>query len=247
MSQQDLATQQLYDDEIDLVELFLTLLRYWKLITIIVIISTLLSVYYALGTTKIYKASAVFYTPKTSQASPSLGMLSSIGLGSIIGNADESIVLELINSDRMAKNIVNHFDFQKILATTDGKKSEKKERISAEMEKMKQAFAALIYVKGNLVANKNKSSFITLSFDDPNPELAAKVVNFAIKNLDVINEELEISAEKPMVKVVDAAESPLYPYKPNRKMIVIISIISSGIFSVFLAFLLEFVKNLKSR
>lgn len=39
----------------------------------------------------------------------------------------------------------------------------------------------------------------------PDPDLTAQIANFMIENLDKINEELQVSADKPMVKMLDPA------------------------------------------
>ena len=79
----------------------------------------------------------------------------------------------------------------------------------------------------------------------PDPDLTEKIANFAIQNLDRINVELEISSEKPMVKVLDEAlrGSPL-----PRDFLK--NILAAGMFS-FLAcscyiFLVDYLKTFKA-
>jgi uncharacterized protein involved in exopolysaccharide biosynthesis len=100
-------------------------------------------------------------------------------------------------------------------------------------------------VRGATSIAKDKADFVTLSFQDIDPKLAARVARFYVENLEAINEELDLTTEKPMVKVIDAAEEPIRKFKPSRSRLVIISFILSWFLGIFASFFLEFIKNIK--
>lgn len=228
------------DDEIDLVELFKTLLKYWKFIAGTVIVITFLTAVYSLFIPPVFTSSTRFFIPEAEKSGGGyMSAISNLGLGSIIGGGNTSIeiVVNILNSRRMAKDVIKKFDLINYYYEPSEKKPE-------ETDPHKLTKAAIITVQGNLSVNKDKTNFITLSFSDKDPEVAAKIANFFVKNLDQINEELAITSQKPLVKVLDVAEVPIARSRPNRRMIVIIGFLTSGIFSVFLAFAFEYIKNI---
>lgn len=99
-------------------------------------------------------------------------------------------------------------------------------------------------LQGSLTVEKDKSSFITIGLEDRSPLLAALIVNSSISNLDLINEQLEITSQKPLVIVLDRAEKPTVRSKPNKKSILLIAVVTSLAGSVFLAFSIDFLRNL---
>jgi len=76
---------------------------------------------------------------------------------------------------------------------------------------------------------------ISLEVRGPDPALTEKIAKFCIKNLDTINEELELSTQSPMVKVLDA---PTYGIAQKKHSLT--KIIAAGMFS-FLAFVLSII------
>ncbi|MDD5456792.1 MAG: Wzz/FepE/Etk N-terminal domain-containing protein [Candidatus Margulisbacteria bacterium] len=309
------------EDEIDLVQLFLTIKKYLWLIILIVLVSVTGTYFYAKSLPNLYKAQAVIFSPAKSTSSSYLSALSNLGVGSLLGGdaTPVDIVVKLLNSRLMAKEVINNFNlvayyekqlskqaftiidgissddslvlwdylkqndyidekgyatdklnfknknFQlelpekystyknKIIATLkliansremeENHKPEKMQ-VSPEYKATFDLEKTIKIFKGNLSVEKDKASFITLSFEDRNPLLAAKLVNFCISNLDHINEQLEISSQKPLVVILDKADMPVFKSKPNKKMIMIISIVTSLIAGVFLSFVIEYLRNL---
>jgi len=76
------------------------------------------------------------------------------------------------------------------------------------------------------------------------PEYVKDVANFAIENLNDINEKLDVTTNKPMVKVLDAAVRGSPQAKLMSRKVLIAGIFAFLAMSLF-AFFLDYVKTLK--
>lgn len=236
MTQQKTVEPVYYDDEIDLVELFKTLLKYWKLIISITFSATLIAVAYAMLATPVFKAEAKFFIPKQDKSSLSgyMSAINSFGFGSLVGgDSSTEVVLNFINSRRMAKDVVVKFDLVQFY--------KKKNRSEDNPEKL--MFLATEGFRNSMSVNSDKTGLIALQIENTDPQLATDIANFIVENLDIMNEELKISYQKPMVAILDPAEKPLVKAKPKKKLIVIIGFMTGAIFSVFLAFTVDYFKK----
>ncbi|GEM_PF-2695719 len=241
VQQKTVIEQNSYDDEIDIIELIKVLIKNWFLILSITIIATGIGVYVAKKATPMYKADTKFFVPAQDKSALSgyMSAISSLGFGGLSGgNSSSEIVLNLINSRRMARDIVNRFELVKVYQDRNSKKINYENGV-----KEKMIYDAVVRIKSSLTVNSDKSGLITLAVEDENPQLAADIANYMIRNIDSINEELQISSQKPMVTVLDAAEKPLVTSKPNKKMMVIVGFITGAALSVLLAFTLEYFKK----
>jgi uncharacterized protein involved in exopolysaccharide biosynthesis len=229
--------KQYYDDEIDLIELFRTLLKYYKIIVATTIMFTLFAVVYALLSPSIYKSEIKFFVPKQDKGSMSgyMSAINSLGFGGLVGGDSSSdTIVNLINSRRMAKDIVLHFNLvEHYLKDSDN-------QIENEEKDLHDTINA---VRNSLSINQDKTGLITLGVENQEPELAAKIANFTVLNLDIINEDLQISSQKPLVTILDPAEVPFNRFRPKRKMIVIIGFLTGGILAVFLSFTIDYLKK----
>lgn len=228
------------DDEIDILALIQTLFKHIKLIIIIVCSVTILTAIYSLTIRPEYKASTKFFIPESSSAPSYMSTINSLGFGNLIGGGNTSleIVTNILNSRRMAKGIITKFQLEKHYANKKNKKAEKQILDAALIEQLIRA------VNSRLSVNKDKSNFITVTYEDYDPALAADIANYAVKNLDNINEKLEITSQKPLVIVLDKAEKPVQRSKPSRKNMVVIAFISSSILAAFIAFAIEYIQKL---
>lgn len=227
------------DDEIDIVELLKVLFKYWMLIVSITITATIIGIIFATLAIPIYKAEAKFFIPQQDKSALSgyMSAISSLGLGGLGGgNSSSEVVLNLINSKRMAKDIVVKFDLVKVYQ----ERNSKKKIVYDTNVQENMLYSAINQLKGSLSVNSDKSGLITLGIEDQNPQLAADIANYMVINLDTMNEELKLSSQKPMVTVLDPAEKPLVKSKPNKKMIVIIGFITGAVLSFFLSFVIEY-------
>lgn len=78
------------------------------------------------------------------------------------------------------------------------------------------------------------------------PGLVQKIANFAVENLNKINEELELTTSKPMVKVLDPANygepEPRYFFKK-----IVISALFSFLLANIFVFISDYLNKLKNR
>jgi len=72
----------------------------------------------------------------------------------------------------------------------------------------------------------------------PDPVMTEKIANFAVENLDTINDDLKVTTERPMVKVLDPAGRGV----PSKKHISK-SVVASGLFCFLLYTLFIFFKE----
>lgn len=96
-------------------------------------------------------------------------------LGLSMGNSSEDLIFSMLKSRRMSDDINRHFN-------PDGKR------------KLSWSIDTYIVTGGFAVEIKGSD-----------PLLTRDIANFAVTNVDKINMELQISPQKPMVKVLDPA------------------------------------------
>jgi len=165
-----------------------------------------------------------FFIPKSYVSTVTLisansGTVSPIGKlldvsGFLSGTSSNDVIIAMLKSERMSKDILTFLNINK--------QAEFKYTISAHPV----TAGLMIKVKGG------------------NPLYTKKIANFAVQNLDKINSELNITPEKPMVKVLDSAVSGM---QESRKIlhkiasVVILTLLSMSIW----IFLSEYIKKTK--
>lgn len=124
-----------------------------------------------------------------------------LGISSMMGSSySQDIIISILKSRRMAKDIQEKFN------------PGKKRSFFYSLDAYDVIGGLAIDVKGRY------------------PELTKDMANFAVDNLDKINTELDITVEKPMVKVLDPAESGV---KEPRN--ILFKVLIAGIMSFFMA------------
>lgn len=119
-----------------------------------------------------------------------------------IGNGSDEIVFSILKSRRMSNDISEHFDLKK------------KHGFWWSLDTYIVTGGFAVEVKGS------------------DPDLTRDIANFAVENLNKINLELQVTSQKPMVKVLDYALKGTPVKKDMLK-----KVIASGLF-VFLAYTL---------
>lgn len=89
------------------------------------------------------------------------------------------------------------------------------------------------------VSSINKTQIISVSVQDTNPKRAAEIAN-AIPT--AFQQEVKRITEANDVKVIDKAVVPNQPIKPNKATIIAISAILGIMISLFIIFLLEYIR-----
>jgi len=198
---------------------YINLFKKWrKTIIIIVGISTLLTLFFSLFMPVTYVSTVTLLsTEGDSSTSSSLG-----GVGKLLGfsnfllnTSSNDLIISILKSRRMAKDIGDQF------------KLDKKPKFKWDITINSIIGGLEIEVKGS------------------DPSLTEKIANFAVQNLDKINAELEVTANKPMVKVLDAASLGVpEPRQIPRKMFV--AALLAFLITNLYAFFTDYIKKLKA-
>jgi len=148
---------------------------WWKTIVKLMVIAMFFTAIFSmLGPVNYVSTVTIISAGSGGSSSSSIGKLLGIsGLGG--GDSSNDIIIAILNSNRMAKDIKAFLEFNK------------KQKFSYAITANDMKAGLVINVKGN------------------DPVFTEKVANFAVQNLDKINSELNITPSKPMVKVLDSA------------------------------------------
>lgn len=131
-----------------------------------------------------------------------------------IGSSSDDIIFSMLKSRRMSKDINEHFQLSK-------------------RPKLWWNIDTYVVTGG-----------FAVEVTGPDPEMTRDIANFAVENLNKINLDLQVTSQKPMVKVLDSAIKGSSVRKSMSK-----KLIANGLF-VFLVYTLliffkEYFSNLK--
>ncbi len=182
------AIQAAEEDEINLLDLFLVLLRHKFLIVFFVILAGAGAVFYSLGLENIYRSEATL-TPREEEKSgpsiPSLGGLGGMMAGQLgIGGGGSLEKLQVVlNSRELTLKIINKYDLMPTIFQEEW--NEEKGDWNAEVEEPPTLQDGLKAVKdGMLKVNSDpEKGTLTVGIEHKNPEIAKKWVEYYIKEL----------------------------------------------------------------
>ena len=208
------------EDEINLIDLFLVVLRRKKMIFLIVFAAIVLSVVCSLLKPDIYTATARLLPPQ--QPTPGLsGLLLQGGgpLGDLAGSffggkSSSELYVGILESRSVADKIINKFDLKKLY----------------EQESLEKTYKLL--AKTTNITVSRKTQIISISVDDPDPKRAADMANTYVEALDRINRTVNITEghrkrvflEERLKKVkedVVRAEVSLKTFQEKHKLVAI--------------------------
>ena len=139
-----------------------------------------------------------------------------LGLSGLSGGSSAESIIPLLKSRRMVTDIKKQFSLDR----------KPKFRYSITYNELEGAFA--INVRGT------------------DPVLIQEIANFTVENLDKINTELDITPNKPMVKVLDPAIRGTRMPGQNARKILVAGLLSFLLISLY-AFFSDYLKKLKSQ
>jgi tyrosine-protein kinase Etk/Wzc len=183
----------------------LTLLDYgrvvcknWLVILALLILGGIGAVIYSAVTPKMYEAKATILPPELTvfagaRSAAGGGLLSSLGLAE---NSATNIVLGMLKSETMADALIEKFDLKK------------RYDVSTRSKALKQLSKATRF-------SVSKENVLTVYVEDRDPAMAAAMANFYLEHLETLNAQKQITASKPMVHVLDTAQPPEQPSRPN--------------------------------
>ena len=170
------------DDEINWVDMLLTIAKYNRFIIIFTSISAVLAVVYALLQPIIY-TSKVVILPTQSSASSAGMLLGSLGnVGSLIGSGvgaigvpgTNNVFLGMLKSRTLADQVIERFKLQTRYKT----------------KTMTQTREALV---GATTITAGKDGFISIEYSSTDPKLAATIANAYVEELDILNSKVAIT------------------------------------------------------
>jgi len=210
----------------------ITLLTYVKvfqekkhLILLAVLLSTLVMGTVILLTPRSYTARATTFPPANS-TNILKGWLGTVS--PTIGGNPTSVesLTYLVKSRRMAEGIVDRFELPERFRTS---------RESAIRK-------AIRMVKGY---DLSRGTVFVIEATAHDPRLSSEIANFCVENLNAINQQMGLTTEKPMLKVIDAARIPEDPNPRHLLKKVMSTILFSGVGMYFFFFLAEYLFMLR--
>ena len=229
-TEHSLIDPSINDDEIDLIDLFKTLWSYKKSIIITTLTCVLVAGIYSKVTPKEYKARTSFFMTSNDQPSSSLmgyaamlGVSSPSNIESLIKNVLESASIKITVSQKFKP-----YYLKKIQTAI------KKNKLRNEDRHIESFIIGQLKLHKNFSFSVNKNNLFELTYHAKNPKLTKQVLDTYLDQIIQYNYNLELSAEKNIITVIDAPQIPLKPFKPNLKLNValafILGLFSSSIF-----------------
>jgi len=177
--------------------------KWWKTIVKLMVIAMFFTAIFSLlGPVNYVSTVTIISGGSGGSSASSIGKL----LGLSEGDSSSDILLALLYSKRMARDIKTFLEFNK------------KQRFSYAISTYKISAGLGISVKGN------------------DPLFTEKVANFIIQNFDKINSELNITPAKPMVKVLDSATYGVRESRETPKKILVAGMAAFLLMSLYIFF-----------
>lgn len=205
---------------------------YWKIvyknkktvISIFIFAEILTFIFTALSP-RIYESTASVLPPEIEN--PGMTSLSSLGFRRTIvggtfpdlfgGTSTSDTVIAMLKSRRMAEDIVKKFELQKIY----GKK------LSGD---------AIGKLKSNTRIKQSREYVISITVESEKKDLASQLANFYVSNLNTMNDELELTSAKPIVRVLDVARPAERKSKPSLRLNLFFAAVLSVIAGILVVF-----------
>lgn len=189
------------DEEINLLDLYHAIRRRIRLICMIVVVATLASVLYSLFLPKIYRSEAVILPLGNSSVAGSLGgviaaqfqSLSALSGGNMGGSGVNAKLTALLQSWTLTKNVIQNHDLLKVFFKDEWNSAQQQWKIGypPSME------VAVALFQGRLsVADDKKSGMLKIAIEDQSPELAKKIVDVTLIELQSFVSNKELSQAK---------------------------------------------------
>ena len=204
------------DDEIDLIELFRPLWHHKTKIIIAVIIATGIALFISLLSAPLYKSRTSFFlrTPQ-SQSNALSGYASLLGIStggsSNVSNHIQNILDSTTIQHSVAEKLTPYYQHE----------------INTAIQK-KQLENNALFIRNFIIAKSklskrfnyeiNPNSLFEMTFVSTDPKLSQTVLSIYLAEILDYNRNLELSAERNIITVIDAPSLPLGPFKPNIKL-----------------------------
>ncbi len=223
---QDYAMQ---DDEIDLIELFKTIMAGWKIWVSTTIVAIISAFIYNIYAPPLYEASMSFFIPASNSGSSALRSYAAL-LGSSTPSNIEDQLLAIAESQRIRLSVTERIAQQypepfQVFENNYEKKQEKK--LAPEL-RLRTFASSVLKLEKTFNASKSKTGLFQLKYEYRDPALAKSVVETYLSNLSEIYQELELSSEREIIKVLDAPQVSSQPVKPKKALNLALALVGGG-------------------
>ena len=223
------------EDELNLLDYWQVIWKQKVLIILVVLIASVITLVKDLKMNPIYEATAAVLPPETesssgggSLAALSKGLASNFLPNLLAGNSNTNTVIAMLKSRRMAEDIIDKFELKK----------QWKEQYQIDTVTRVQAGTKISISSENV---------ISITVESADKKLVADIANFYVANLNKMNEELELSSSKPVVRVLDMAQPAEKKSKPAIKKDVLLAGMGALLIGIMLAFLREGIARQKAK
>ncbi len=178
----DELRREYYEDEINLLDYWRVLVKYRRLIAVIVGVAVVVSVIVSLLLPKIYSSTARIFAPQQEGAgilAQLPGGLAGLASGMIGGGTPADLWVGFLESQTLRDAIIDRFNLKELY----------------KVETIEDARASL---NGSVSIKKSKEGIVSITVEDKVPERAAKLANAFVEELDKINQEIVMSSGRRM-------------------------------------------------
>lgn len=217
------------DDEIDLIELFKTIMAGWKIWISTTIVTLVCAVIYNIYAPPLYEASMSFFIPASNGANSALRSYAAL-LGSSTPANIEDQLLAIAESQRIRLSVTETISKQYPAPFQEFEKKfeeTQKKKLPAEL-RMRTFAASVLKLEKTFHASKSKTGLFELKYEYKNPALAKSVVEAYLATLSEIYQELELSSEREIIKVLDAPQVSNLPVKPKKALNLALALVGGG-------------------
>jgi len=209
---------------------YLRILRKYKIMILLcVIAAAIIAMLSGLLIKRTYTSAITVLLPQSGVGSQISNISNVLGLPNINAPSSSDIVIRaILSSRRMMEGIVDKFNLQQRYG------------ISSK-DRAIQIARSMVYVYGL----DTRSATMSIEVTAEEPQLACDIANYFVNNLNIINDQIKISSERELVKVLDPAipsSRPNSRHIPKR-----MAMASIAIFFItnLLCFSVEYYKTLK--
>jgi uncharacterized protein involved in exopolysaccharide biosynthesis len=225
---------KLYDDELNLFEYLRLIIKYKRFLMFFMILFVVFGLLYSIFAEKQYKVATTFFLPLDSKSSSSGLMNYAVAFGAVIPSNLDDYLIFIIKSARIQRAVFKDVYFK--LYPNENKFNIDKVKILNNK----------INLSDSIKIIKDKSGIFTLKCINSDPVLAYDIINFYLKNIVEINKELNITATKKIITILDEPILPKQPFRPRKKIVLLGSFVSAFIIGfVFILFFNYIKTNMK--
>jgi len=213
-------------DEISLIKVLKVMLKYKKTLIITVGGSMLITLIISFFLPKSYLSTVSVIAPEVAEGGTIFGGAFGL-LANELGGAQitSQAVQTLLKSERMLEDVINKFDLINLY----------------RVESM--YYAKRILKTRTKVSIKQDEGVIEVQAVANSPQLSADIANYFITNLSNINEDLKLTSNAEIVKILDPAVPPAKKYKPKKIINTLIAGIFAFIFSLSIIIYKEYIET----